>query len=70
MPSRRSRLREDDAAIAPYFDLDTLPVAWVRGSTPSCLRPWDGGAVKIGARSPRATRSPASASSTSRARSG
>ena len=38
---------EDDAAIAPYFDLEQLPVAWVRRLYPFLLRRWDGGAVKI-----------------------
>jgi hydroxyacylglutathione hydrolase len=38
---------ESDAAIAPYFELSTLPVAWIRGLYPFLLRRWDGGAVKI-----------------------
>jgi glyoxylase-like metal-dependent hydrolase (beta-lactamase superfamily II) len=38
---------ESDAAIAPYFDLSQLPVAWVRWLYPFLLRRWDGGAVKI-----------------------
>ena len=38
---------ESDAAIAPYFDLSRLPVAWVRWIYPTLLRHWDGGAVKI-----------------------
>jgi hydroxyacylglutathione hydrolase len=38
---------ESDAAIAPYFDLAQLPVAWVRRLYPFLLRRWDGGAVKI-----------------------
>jgi glyoxylase-like metal-dependent hydrolase (beta-lactamase superfamily II) len=38
---------ESDAAIAPYFDLSELPVAWVRWIYPTLLRRWDGGAVKI-----------------------
>jgi glyoxylase-like metal-dependent hydrolase (beta-lactamase superfamily II) len=38
---------ESDAAIAPYFDLSLLPVAWVRRIYPFLLRRWDGGAVKI-----------------------
>lgn len=38
---------ESDAAIAPYFDLPQLPVAWVRWIYPFLLRWWDGGAVKI-----------------------
>lgn len=38
---------EGDAAIAPYFDLSRLPVAWVRWIYPLLLRRWDGGAVKI-----------------------
>lgn len=38
---------ESDAAIAPYFDLDQLPVAWVRRLYPFLLRRWDGGAVRI-----------------------
>jgi hydroxyacylglutathione hydrolase len=38
---------ESDAAIAPYFDLSQLPVAWVRWIYPTLLRRWDGGAVKI-----------------------
>jgi hydroxyacylglutathione hydrolase len=38
---------ESDAAIAPYFDLSQLPVAWVRRLYPFLLRRWDGGAVKI-----------------------
>lgn len=38
---------EGDAAIAPYFDLSQLPVAWVRWLYPFLLRRWDGGAVRI-----------------------
>ena len=38
---------ESDAAIAPYFDLDRLPVAWIRRLYPFLLRRWDGGAVKV-----------------------
>jgi hydroxyacylglutathione hydrolase len=38
---------ESDNAIAPYFDLSLLPVAWVRWIYPTLLRRWDGGAVKI-----------------------
>jgi hydroxyacylglutathione hydrolase len=38
---------ESDAAIAPYFDLSQLPVAWVRRLYPFLLRRWDGGAVQI-----------------------
>jgi hydroxyacylglutathione hydrolase len=38
---------ESDAAIAPYFDLSQLPVAWVRWIYPFLLRHWDGGAVRI-----------------------
>lgn len=38
---------ESDAALAPYFDLSQLPVAWVRWIYPTLLRHWDGGAVKI-----------------------
>lgn len=38
---------ESDAAIAPYFELSTLPVAWLRRLYPFLLRRWDGGAVKI-----------------------
>lgn len=38
---------ESDAAIAPYWDLSKLPVAWVRWIYPLLLRRWDGGAVKI-----------------------
>ena len=38
---------ESDAAIAPYFDLSQLPVAWIRWIYPFLLRRWDGGAVKI-----------------------
>lgn len=38
---------ESEAAIAPYFSLDELPVAWVRRLYPFLLRRWDGGAVKI-----------------------
>jgi hydroxyacylglutathione hydrolase len=38
---------ESDAAIAPYFDLMQLPVAWVRWIYPTLLRHWDGGAVRI-----------------------
>jgi glyoxylase-like metal-dependent hydrolase (beta-lactamase superfamily II) len=38
---------ESDAAIAPYFDLAQLPVAWVRWIYPLLLRRWDGGAVRI-----------------------
>lgn len=38
---------ESDAAIAPYFDLSQLPVAWVRMLYPFLLRRWDGGAVRI-----------------------
>lgn len=38
---------ENDAAIAPYFDLAQLPVAWVRRLYPFLLRRWDGGAVRI-----------------------
>jgi glyoxylase-like metal-dependent hydrolase (beta-lactamase superfamily II) len=38
---------ESDAAIAPYFDLSQLPVAWVRWIYPFLLRRWDGGAVRI-----------------------
>jgi glyoxylase-like metal-dependent hydrolase (beta-lactamase superfamily II) len=38
---------ESDAALAPYFDLSQLPVAWVRWIYPFLLRRWDGGAVKI-----------------------
>ena len=38
---------ESDAAIAPYFDLDRLPVAPVRWIYPFLLRRWDGGPVKI-----------------------
>ncbi|HEX8690291.1 MAG TPA: MBL fold metallo-hydrolase [Solirubrobacterales bacterium] len=38
---------ESDAAIAPYFELDRLPVAPVRWIYPFLLRRWDGGAVKI-----------------------
>ena len=38
---------ESHAAIAPYFELSTLPVAWVRWIYPFLLRRWDGGAVKI-----------------------
>src|SRR6478735_6679695 len=38
---------ESDAAIAPYFHLEQLPVAPVRWIYPTLLRRWDGGAVKI-----------------------
>jgi glyoxylase-like metal-dependent hydrolase (beta-lactamase superfamily II) len=38
---------ESEAAIAPYFNLSELPVAWVRWIYPTLLRRWDGGAVKI-----------------------
>jgi hydroxyacylglutathione hydrolase len=38
---------ESEAAIAPYFDLSQLPVAWVRWIYPFLLRRWDGGAVKV-----------------------
>jgi hydroxyacylglutathione hydrolase len=38
---------ESEAAIAPYFHLDQLPVAPVRWLYPTLLRRWDGGAVKI-----------------------
>jgi hydroxyacylglutathione hydrolase len=38
---------ESDVAIAPYFDLSQLPVAWVRWIYPLLLRRWDGGAVQI-----------------------
>jgi hydroxyacylglutathione hydrolase len=38
---------ESDSAIAPYFDLSQLPVAWIRMIYPFLLRRWDGGAVKI-----------------------
>jgi hydroxyacylglutathione hydrolase len=38
---------ESEAAIAPYFDLAQLPVAWVRRIYPFLLRRWDGGAVEI-----------------------
>lgn len=38
---------ESGAAIAPYFDLSLLPVAWVRRAYPLLLRHWDGGAVPI-----------------------
>ena len=38
---------ESDAALAPYFDLSQLPVAWVRWIYPFLLRRWDGGAVRI-----------------------
>lgn len=38
---------ESEAAIAPYFDLSQLPVAWVRRIYPFLLRRWDGGAVRI-----------------------
>jgi glyoxylase-like metal-dependent hydrolase (beta-lactamase superfamily II) len=38
---------ESAAAIAPYFDLSQLPVAWVRRIYPFLLRRWDGGAVQI-----------------------
>jgi glyoxylase-like metal-dependent hydrolase (beta-lactamase superfamily II) len=38
---------ESNAAIAPYFDLDQLPVAWIRRLYPFLLRRWDGGAVKV-----------------------
>ena len=38
---------ESDEAIAPYFDLSQLSVAWVRWIYPTLLRRWDGGAVKI-----------------------
>jgi glyoxylase-like metal-dependent hydrolase (beta-lactamase superfamily II) len=38
---------ESDAALAPYFDLSQLPVAWVRWIYPTLLRRWDGGAVRI-----------------------
>jgi len=38
---------ESDAAIAPYFDLSQLPVAWIRWIYPFLLRHWDGGAVRI-----------------------
>lgn len=38
---------ESAAAIAPYFDLSLLPVAWVRRAYPLLLRRWDGGPVAI-----------------------
>src|SRR5215207_902256 len=38
---------ESNAAIAPYFDLDRLPVAWIRRLYPFLLRHWDGGAVTV-----------------------
>jgi glyoxylase-like metal-dependent hydrolase (beta-lactamase superfamily II) len=38
---------EGDAAVTPYFNLDLLPVAWVRRLYPFLLRRWDGGPVKI-----------------------
>lgn len=38
---------ESDSAIAPYFELEQLPVAPVRWLYPFLLRRWDGGAVKI-----------------------
>lgn len=38
---------ESDAAIAPYFSLEQLPVAWVRRLYPFLLRRWDGGAVRV-----------------------
>jgi hydroxyacylglutathione hydrolase len=38
---------ESAAAIAPYFDLSQLPVAWVRRIYPFLLRRWDGGAVRV-----------------------
>jgi hydroxyacylglutathione hydrolase len=38
---------ESDEALAPYFDLSTLPVAWIRRLYPFLLRRWDGGAVRI-----------------------
>jgi hydroxyacylglutathione hydrolase len=38
---------ESDAALAPYFDLSQLPVAWIRRLYPFLLRRWDGGAVRI-----------------------
>jgi hydroxyacylglutathione hydrolase len=38
---------ESDSALAPYFDLSKLPVAWVRRVYPLLLRRWDGGSVKI-----------------------
>ena len=36
-----------EEAIAPYFDLSQLSVAWVRWIYPTLLRRWDGGAVTI-----------------------
>src|ERR1700761_9202609 len=38
---------ESDAAIAPYFDLSLVEVAPVRWLSPTLLKRWDGGAVKI-----------------------
>lgn len=38
---------ESPAAMAPYFDLSQLPVAWVRWVYPFLLRLWDGGPVRI-----------------------
>src|SRR6202008_1369483 len=38
---------ESDAAIAPYMEISTLPVALARVAYPFLLRRWDGGAVKI-----------------------
>jgi len=38
---------ESESAIAPYFELSQLPVAWVRWLYPTLLRRWDGGPVKI-----------------------
>lgn len=38
---------ESDSAMAPYFHLEQLPVAWIRRLYPFLLRRWDGGAVKI-----------------------
>jgi glyoxylase-like metal-dependent hydrolase (beta-lactamase superfamily II) len=38
---------ESEDSLAPYFNLEELPVAWVRRIYPFLLRRWDGGAVKI-----------------------
>ncbi|HEX5610441.1 MAG TPA: MBL fold metallo-hydrolase [Solirubrobacterales bacterium] len=38
---------ESDSAMARYFHLEQLPVAWIRRLYPFLLRRWDGGAVKI-----------------------
>ncbi|HKB51673.1 MAG TPA: MBL fold metallo-hydrolase [Solirubrobacterales bacterium] len=38
---------ESDASIAPYMDIEQLPLARARWIYPFLLRRWDGGAVKI-----------------------